>query len=59
MRTYKNLAKRINLVENAYSEVPKHLDYKNAILAYRMKEYVKRSHKILHSNGVNYEKKIF
>lgn len=55
MRTYENLVKRINLVENMYSEVPKHLDYKNAILAYRMKEYVKRSYKILHSNGVKLE----
>lgn len=52
MRTCENLVKRINLVENAYSEVPKHLDYKNAILAYRMKEYVKRSYKILALNGI-------
>ncbi len=52
MRTYENLVKRINLVENAYSEVPKHLDYKNAILAYRMKEYVKRSYKTLALNGI-------
>lgn len=55
MRTYENLVKRINLVEKAYKEVPKNLDYKNAILAYRMKEYLKRSYKILALNGIKIE----
>lgn len=55
MRTYENLVKRINLVETAYKEVPKNLDYKNAILAYRMKEYLKRSYKILALNGIKIE----
>lgn len=55
MRTYENLVKRINLVEKAYKEVPKNLDYKNAILAYRMKEYLKRSYKILALNRIKIE----
>lgn len=52
MRTYENLVKRINLVETAYNEVPKNLDYKNAILAYRMQTYLKRSYKTLALNGI-------
>lgn len=56
MRTYENLVKRINLVENAYNEVPKHLDYKNAILAYRMQAYLKNSYRILCLNGIKLEK---
>lgn len=52
MRTYENLVKRINLVENAYNKVQKNLDYKNAILAYRMQTYLKRSYKTLALNGI-------
>lgn len=52
MRTYENLVKRINLVENAYNEVPKNLDYKNAILAYRMQMFLKQSYKTLALNGI-------
>lgn len=52
MRTYENLVKRINLVEAAYKEVPKTLDYKNAILAYRMQTFLKRSYKTLALNGM-------
>lgn len=52
MRTYENLVKRINLVETAFKEVPKNLDYKNAILAYRMQAYLKRSYKTLTLNGI-------
>ncbi|ABF22600.1 unknown [Lactococcus phage Q54] len=52
MRTYENLVKRINLVEIAYSEVPKHLDYKNAVLAYRMQTYLKASYKTLALNRI-------
>ena len=55
MRTYENLVKRINLVETAYKEVPKNLDYKNAILAYRMQAYLKRSYKTLALNGIKIE----
>ena len=55
MRTYKNLVKRINLVETAYEEVPKNLDYKNAILAYRMQRFLKRSYKTLALNGIQIE----
>lgn len=57
MRTYKNLIKRINLVEAAYNEVPKNLDYKNAILAYRMKLFLKQSYKTLYLNGIKIIKK--
>ncbi|ASZ70875.1 hypothetical protein KMC81_gp14 [Lactococcus phage 50102] len=49
MRTYENLLKRINLVETAFDEVP------NAILAYRMQAYLKRSYKTLALNGVKIE----
>lgn len=52
MRTYENLVKRINLVENAYNKVQKNLDYKNAILAYRMQRFLKRSYKTLALNGI-------
>lgn len=52
MRTYENLVKRINLVENAYKEVPKNLDYKNAVLGVRMQAYLKRSYKTLALNGI-------
>lgn len=52
MRTYENLVKRINLVETTYNEVPKNLDYKNAILAYRMQTFLKRSYKTLALNGI-------
>lgn len=55
MRTYKNLVKRINLVQTAYNEVPKKLDYKNAILAYRMQAYLKRSYETLALNGIKIE----
>ncbi|QGT53531.1 hypothetical protein CHPC973_001196 [Lactococcus phage CHPC973] len=55
MRTYENLLKRINLVETAFDEVPKNLDYKNAILAYRMQAYLKRSYKTLALNGIEIE----
>lgn len=64
MRTFENLVKRINLVEIAYKNVPKNLDYKNAILAYRMQTYLKASYKTLCLNGIKLkeikdEKKIF
>lgn len=52
MRTYENLVKRINLVEIAYSELPKNLNYKNAVLAYRMQTFLKRSYKTLALNGI-------
>ena len=52
MRTYENLVKRINAIEAAYKEVPKTLDYKNAILAYRMQTYLKRSYRTLALNGI-------
>lgn len=52
MRTYENLIKRINLVENAYSELPTKLNYKNAILGYRMQTYLKNSYKILALNNI-------
>lgn len=52
MRTYENLVKRINLVESAYNKVPRTLDYKNAILAYRMQTLLKRSYKTLALNGI-------
>ena len=52
MRTYENLLKRINLVETAYDEVPKNLDYKNAILAFRMQKFLKESYKTLALNGI-------
>lgn len=55
MRTFENLVKRINLVEIAYSETPRNLNYKNAILAYRMQMYLKRSYKILYLNGIKLE----
>lgn len=55
MRTYENLVKRINLVETAFKEVPKNLDYKNAILAYRMQAYLKRSYRTLALNGIKIE----
>ena len=52
MRTYENLVKRINAIEAAYKEVPKALDYKNAILAYRMQTFLKRSYRTLALNGI-------
>ena len=52
MRTYENLVKRINLVESAYREIPRTLDYKNAILAYRMQTFLKQSYKTLALNGI-------
>lgn len=52
MRTYENLVKRINLVESAYNKVPRTLDYKNAILAFRMQIFLKQSYKILALNGI-------
>lgn len=52
MRTYENLVKRINLVETAYNEVPKNLDYKNAVLAVRMQVFLERSYKTLALNGI-------
>ena len=55
MRTYENLLKRINLVETAYDEVPKNLDYKNAILAFRMQKFLKESYKTLALNGIEIE----
>lgn len=56
MRTFENLVKRINLVEAAYREVPKNLDYKNAILAYRMSSCLKASYKTLCLNGIKITK---
>lgn len=55
MRTYENLVKRINLVEKALEEVPKNLDYKNAVLGVRMQTYLKRSYKTLALNGIQIE----
>ncbi len=55
MRTYENLVKRINLVEKAYEEVPKNLDYKNAVLGVRMQRFLKRSYKTLALNGIQIE----
>lgn len=55
MRTYENLLKRINLVETAYNEVPKNLDYKNAILGFRMQKFLKESYKTLALNGIEIE----
>lgn len=55
MRTYENLVKRINLVETAYEEVPKNLDYKNAILGIRMQRFLKESYKTLALNGIKIE----
>lgn len=52
MRTYENLVKRINLVETAYSKVPKTLDYKNAILAFRMQTFLKENYRTLALNGI-------
>lgn len=52
MRTYENLVKRINLVETAYNEVPKNLDYKNAVLAVRMQVFLEQSYKTLALNGI-------
>lgn len=56
MRNFENLVKRINLVEVAYSELPRKLNYKNAILAYRMQTYLKNSYKILSLNGIKLER---
>ena len=55
MRTFENLVKRINLVETAYSELPINLDYKNAVLGYRMNSYLKSSYRILCLNGIKLE----
>lgn len=55
MRTYENLVKRINLVETAYEEVPKNLDYKNAVLGIRMQRFLKESYKTLALNGIKIE----
>lgn len=55
MRTYENLVKRINLVEKAYEEVPKNLDYKNAVLGIRMQRFLKESYKTLALNGIQIE----
>nr|DAZ12363.1 MAG TPA: hypothetical protein [Caudoviricetes sp.] len=55
MRTYENLVKRINLVEKAYKKVPRTLDYKNAILAFRMQQFLKESYKTLALNGIQIE----
>lgn len=55
MRTYENLLKRINLVETAYDEIPKNLDYKNAILAFKMQKFLKESYKVLALNGIEIE----
>ncbi len=55
MRTYENLVKRINLVEKAYEEVPKNLDYKNAVLGIRMQRFLKESYKTLALNGIKIE----
>ena len=56
MRTFENLVKRINLVEIAYRELPKKLNLKNAILAYRMQTYLKNSYKILCLNGIKLDR---
>lgn len=56
MRTFENLVKRINLVDIAYKELPKHLNYKNAVLAYRMQSYLKNSYKILCLNGIKLDR---
>lgn len=55
MRTYENLVKRINLVEKAYEEVPKNLDYKNAVLGIKMQRFLKESYKTLALNGIQIE----
>lgn len=55
MRTYENLVKRINLVEKAYEEVPKNLDYKNAVLGIRMQRFLKESYITLALNGIKIE----
>ena len=64
MRTFENLVKRINIVETEYSKLPIFLDYKNAILGYRMQIYLKASYRTLCLNGIKLEevkdeKKIF
>lgn len=56
MRNFENLVKRINLVELAYSELPRKLNFKNAILAYRMQTYLKNSYKVLCLNGIKLER---
>ena len=56
MRTFETLVKRINLVETAYSKLPRKLNLKNAILAYRMQTYLKNSYKVLCLNGIKLEK---
>ena len=56
MRTFENLVKRINLVENTYSELPRKLNFKNAILAYRMQTYLKNSYRVLSLNGIKLER---
>ena len=56
MRTFESLVKRINLVEAAYRELPKNLNYKNAILAYRMQTYLKNSYRVLSLNGIKLER---
>lgn len=55
MRTYENLVKRINLVESAYNELPKNLNYKNAVLGVRMQRFLKESYKTLALNGIRIE----
>ena len=52
MRTYENLVKRINLVEKAYNELQKNLNYKNAVLGVRMQRFLKESYKTLALNGI-------
>lgn len=52
MRTYENLVKRINLVESAYNELQKNLNYKNAVLGLRMQRFLKESYKTLALNGI-------
>ena len=56
MRNFENLVKRINLVETAYSELPRKLNFKNAILAYRMQTYLKNSYRVLSLNGIKLER---
>lgn len=56
MRTFENLVKRINLVETAYSELPRKLNLKNTILAYRMQTYLKNSYKTLCLNGIRIDR---
>lgn len=55
MRTYENLVKRINLVESTYNELPKNLNYKNAVLGVRMQRFLKESYKTLALNGIRIE----